>query len=161
MTDAVTKLSFTEIQMVRTRNVMVYKFEGPLENADASLKVLGGVPTPGKERWVAIARLVSDAEPLPHDEPKSNSEGEKARMRAGMLAKNPKFQEWLSVTNRAKSRNELDAADYIRKWCNIHSRSELATNPEALSKYKILETTYMVDQDYPSQQASASPPMTE
>lgn len=53
---------FVELQQVKTRSVYKIVLEIPAEQADAALDVLGGVPKPGKQVWVGVARL-TDAPP--------------------------------------------------------------------------------------------------
>jgi hypothetical protein len=52
------RAEFVEIQQVKTRSVYKIVLEIPAEQADAALAVLGGVPKPGAQVWVAVARLV-------------------------------------------------------------------------------------------------------
>jgi hypothetical protein len=59
MTDkpAAFSATFSDLKVVKTRGVAQFIFEAPLEAADHALNVLGGMPQPMKERWVAIARM--------------------------------------------------------------------------------------------------------
>jgi hypothetical protein len=52
------RAEFVEFQQVKTRSVYKIVLEIPAEQADAALAVLGGVPKPGAQVWVAVARLV-------------------------------------------------------------------------------------------------------
>jgi len=58
------------------------------------------------------------------------TEGEKIISRAGILARNKNFQKYIGVEK------EPDSAEYIRKYCNIQSRSELNGNDEAKEKFE-------------------------
>jgi hypothetical protein len=49
--------TYSDFKVIRTRDTAQFIFEVPLEAADHALNILGGVPQPMKERWVAIARL--------------------------------------------------------------------------------------------------------
>jgi hypothetical protein len=49
--------SYSDFKIVKTRDAAQFIFEVPLKAADHALKVLGGVPQPMEERWVAIAML--------------------------------------------------------------------------------------------------------
>lgn len=164
MTAAAISAAFADIQMIKSRNVMVFKFEVPLEQADAALTALGGVPLPGQEKWVAIARMESPKHPQTvsdyisaHKRYEHASEGEKAVIRAGALARDPEFQSWLS---RARNRPDCDeerAAEYIRWYCGIDSRAELAANTTARARFEEIETSFR----YEDQQTSAHPPAPE
>ena len=62
--------------------------------------------------------------------------GEQAVMRAGILANDIAFQDWLKVDGP-----ELAAA-YIRTACGVQSRSEFATVPAALLTFLTMEVTF-------------------
>ena len=49
--------TYSDFKIVKTRDTAQFIFEVPLKAADHALNVLGGVPQPMEERWVAIARL--------------------------------------------------------------------------------------------------------
>lgn len=73
MTDAVTAGCFSDFKLVKTRNVAQLVIELPLERADEALELLGGLPRPSREVWVAVARLTDNpfteaAKPTPAPE---------------------------------------------------------------------------------------------
>lgn len=154
MTEAAAiKATFADIQTIKSRGMLVLKFELPIEQADAALRALGGVPIPGTERWCGIARLTDT---VPADAPAKDygrsqtakvayankDDGEKAIVRAVMLARDPQFQAWLVESGRVLQASEDIAARYIREVCDVKSRSEIATSPPALREFLALETTY-------------------
>lgn len=49
--------TYSDLKVVRTRQVVQFIFEVPLEAADHAINVLGGMPSPMQERWFAIARM--------------------------------------------------------------------------------------------------------
>ena len=112
--------TFSDFKLVKTRKVAQLIFEVPIEQVDAALKVLGGMPRSDAEAWVGIARLAS-----PKPVAKEKTEGEKAVIRAALLAKESGFQGW--VTTRydiiAGESAEEHAADFIRHRCSVASRS--------------------------------------
>lgn len=70
--------------------------------------------------------------------------GERAVTTAGMLSRNQKFQTWASYKVGATSGpSEIVAADYIRSYCGIDSRSELATNHAARGLFERLEAEFL------------------
>lgn len=44
-------------RVVRGRSVVQITIEVPIEGADVAYNALGGMPAPGEEIWVAVARL--------------------------------------------------------------------------------------------------------
>jgi hypothetical protein len=71
-------------------------------------------------------------------------EGKQAVARAGALAADERFQEWLELTGRTLQRSEDIAARYIRECCGVQSRSEIADDPEALESFMAIETSFQV-----------------
>lgn len=151
--------AFSEIQIIKSRSVMVLKCEVPLEVADKVLAALGGIPIPGEERWLALARIMPpDARPEPAEPHKDlarsmagkatyaeQTPGEQARTRSALLAKDPHFQDWLFVSGRVMQRGERVAADYIRGACECkESRREIATDPEKLRAFERLEASFQL-----------------
>jgi hypothetical protein len=57
MTAAAIKGCFSDFKLIRTRSVCQIVIEVPLEQADAALAALGGLPRPEQERWIALARI--------------------------------------------------------------------------------------------------------
>jgi hypothetical protein len=49
--------TYSDLRLVKTRKVVQFVFEVPLEAAGHAMNVLGGMPSPMKEEWFAIARL--------------------------------------------------------------------------------------------------------
>lgn len=59
---------------------------------------------------------------------------------AGMLCGNPKFQTWVGVNDAHK------AADYLRKYCGIDSRSQLDTDERAAKLFHQLRRQFLAHQ---------------
>jgi hypothetical protein len=149
--------TFVDLRTVKTRAVLQIILELPLERADEALQALGGIPQPGTDRWVGIARLTppeARAEPAePHKDLArsmagkaryaAQTPGERAVVRAGVLAKDERFQAWLVETGRTGQPNEHVAADFIRRACRCQkSRSEIATDPDCLRHFEAFEAAY-------------------
>lgn len=49
--------TFSDIKTIKSRSVVQLCIEVPIERADEALSILGGVPQPGRERWVGIAPI--------------------------------------------------------------------------------------------------------
>lgn len=59
MTDntAAFSATYSDLKLIKTRSVVQFVFEVPLEAAGHAMNVLGGMPSPMAETWFAIARL--------------------------------------------------------------------------------------------------------
>jgi len=154
--------AFVDLRTVKTRSTMQLIFEVPLEAADKALAALGGVPIPGSDRWVGIARLVAPearSEPAePHKDLArsmagkaryaAQGAGDQAVTRAVLLAKDKRFQDWLVETGRSFQASEVVAASYIRDACGCEkSRREIATDPEKMRLFEALETSFSLWRD--------------
>lgn len=138
MTAAATKATFSDFRIVKGRKVAQLVFEVPLEGADAALAALGGLPQPASERWCGIARLTEEAARKPDARGRYQqlSEGEQAVARAGVLAGDRDFQKWSNALTPKL------AGDFIRGYCKIESRAELATDYAARARFLDLEARY-------------------
>lgn len=130
MTDAF-QATFSDFKIVKGRKVCQVVLEVALENADAALKVLGGVPRPDAETWVGVARLV--VKPAP-DKPERS-----ASQRAWALCQSMRFGEWIGET---LSGNPEYVAETLRHKLGIQSRRELDTDPAARARFEALEAEY-------------------
>jgi hypothetical protein len=143
---AAIQATFSDVKLIRSRKVCQLVLEIPLEQADAALSTLGGIPQPHSERWVALARLNGHApEPKP-DKEKQRWECLKLSMQAGIRCEEPAFQRFLRENyNRGHMRsiqNADDAALDVRWICGVDSRRGLNTDPEAARKWTDLDRSY-------------------
>lgn len=174
--------TFSDFKLIKSRSVVQLVLELPIEAADAALASLGGIPQPGMERWVAVAPLnldsemtkelqdamahpgVAEAEALRTVKTKDEGlagtgyvpEGERLRIRAVMLCKDERFQDWAytqasdkvlpSTFKKYGGRVlEPDVAGWLRTRLGIKSRAELATNLKAQVAFLNLEAQYKAD----------------
>ncbi|MDP9196112.1 MAG: hypothetical protein M3O22_04995 [Pseudomonadota bacterium] len=110
---------FSDFKLIKTRSVCQLIIEVPLEQADKCLAAMGGVPLPGQERPVAVARLMDpedqnrsfsqdhendlapvqllgNSEQLPQkDEPKQWKDLRPSQQ-AGILCSDLEFQKWIA-----------------------------------------------------------------
>lgn len=136
MTDkAVTTGTFSEVRFVKTRSVMVIHIEVPIEAADMALQALGGVPQPGKEVAVAVARL-NPNRTLAGGPDALEPKRESLAYQAGALCENPVFIAYLNEEYGWPQ--DMDAAEKVRKLCGVESRSQLDTELVAASKWREL-----------------------
>ncbi len=82
----------------------------------------------GSRYQVVMVRLSSDEMPLDRDR---EFEGDKAVRLAGLLCRDKEFWEYLHSENQIFDAEEKEATEWLRSYCNVTSRSELKTNPEA------------------------------
>jgi hypothetical protein len=70
---------------------------------------------------------------------------------AVMLPRNRVFREWVTTfTTDTETVSEEQAVRFVRLVCEIESRTELATNPQAVRRFHtILRRTYIAWRDDP------------
>lgn len=141
---AAIQATFSDVKLIRSRKVCQLVLEIPLEQADAALLTLGGIPQPHSERWVALARLNGHApEPKP-DKEKQRWEDVKLSMQAGMRCEEKAF--WKYISERSGKVVEIinagEAAHWVRTFCGVDSRSGLNNNPEAAQRWRDLDRSY-------------------
>lgn len=131
--------TYADFRIVKGRKVAQIVIEVPLEQADAALDVLGGVPRPDQERWVGVARIDPNAKPEP--EAPTPPKGGKYAQRAGIVCNEPRFWKFASKSYRPV-RTSDEAADFVRSHCGIVSRAELDANQVAEWKFRNLMAEY-------------------
>lgn len=136
------RAAYADFKLIKTRGVVSISFELPVEQAQAALDVLGGMPVAATEVWCAVARLGSEKEVMPPATSKPTTEtpprqketagGAKQAFRdmrlpnqAGMLCAEVPFQRFLAETQRHDIASTDDAADYVRRYCGVASRSDI------------------------------------
>jgi len=87
--------TFADFKTIKTRSTAQLIIEIPIEDADRALLALGGVPQPGKEQNVAVARLQAPEEPV-KERKDWNTLGRAAQ--AGILCSDERFWKYLSAT---------------------------------------------------------------
>jgi hypothetical protein len=135
------RAAYADLKIVKTRGVAQLILEIPLEQADAALEVLGGVPRPDREVWCAVARLAKDApaEPVQPEEPAKERRAFHEMplpQQAGLLCKDFRFQAWCGAEN------EMEAIEYLRHCCGVSSRADLPFVEEAGSKFLAIVESY-------------------
>lgn len=152
------RATFSDLKLIKTRQVAQLIFEIPIEQFDAAYEILGGVPVPGKERWFGIAALKSTEEetraaPRQTSSPSTPTGGatrEKMDWRdvqpaaqAGIRCEDPIFRAFLKEKHFPNwTKSPLDAAVCVRLICNIESRSELSTNHKARVLWHQLDSEF-------------------
>jgi len=100
------------------------------------------LPAKGEERAKRVEKAGSErtndtknnrASELGRERYLLGDDGEKAVIRAALLAKNPRFQDYHGCLS------ERDAADLIRAQCGVRSRREIASNEQAYNCFRDIE----------------------
>lgn len=147
--------TFSDLRIVKGRKVAQLVFEVALEQTDAALAILGGVPMPDRERWVGIAPVEpkitagsasqpagslpppGDAEEAsPAAKPKQRWDDMPIAQRAGRMCADPLFWPVLGAGD------EVEAAIVFRARCGVTSRTLIDGNPKAMDTFHRLETEY-------------------
>lgn len=137
--------TFADFKLVKTRSTAQIVVEVPIEQADAALAALGGLPIPGSEKPVALARLNDSATP---EQPKAKERRSFDELRpsqqAGILCGQGDFQAFLKELYSTKTAafTEGDAAACVRDFCDVRSRGELSTNETAARQWHTLRTDF-------------------
>ena len=134
----VLKATYADLKTVKTRSTCQLILELPIEALTDVVGLLGA-PVPGNEVWVAVARLRPEAvqEPaaIEHKPPKSLAQ------LAGIICNEPAFWKYALVENAE------EAAEHVRVYCGVTSRSALDSNDDAASKFKTLKADYRIWRD--------------
>lgn len=138
--------TFADFKLVKTRSCAQLVIEVPIEQADGVLAALGGLPRPSKERWVGIAPLksapqvqvASQAPDDPFAAPTPFRDLPAAKQ-AGIKCTDPDFQRWLGADS------DEAAAELVRQYCGVNSRSELNADPEAAAHWRKMLGSYEDD----------------
>jgi hypothetical protein len=168
--------TFSDFKLVRSRKVVQLIIEVPLEKATDALTLLGGMPNPAAETWCGIARLDPSKFQSGDTAPGREAEGSLSRspvsrphkpvaadkrlaQRAGILCNDPLFQKWLGevasdwLLQDDAVVDEHDAANYVRNYCKVDSRSKIVPGTPAGKSFEVLEAAFLGwrDHDMPAE----------
>ena len=136
--------------MIKTRSAAQLIVEIPIEQADMALKALGGVPQPGSEKPVAVARLDPEAKAKPKPEKERRKFEDMPRaQQSGMLCNEGRFRTFLIEEKAShiwayeEMPVEEQAAAYVREICGVDSRSDMDTNEQAAARWDTLYSEYV------------------
>lgn len=170
MTAAAFHASYADFKLIKGRKCAQIILEVPIEAADAALTALGGVPQPHIETWLAIARLDTKAvseppkaiAPPAGDGAKRSLFMEMAKDRdappkerrswsalsyaeqAGIRCQEPDFWQFVNESNKPDLPIDSgdSAAEYVRDFCGVKSRSEIKTFTDGAMKWRRLDAEY-------------------
>ncbi len=159
------KATYSDIKLVKTRKVVQFVFEVPVEAADNAMRLLGGMPRPDQEQWVGIAPITEEAAtraPTPADKPKRRMADLSRAQQAGILCSEPQFTNFLARYHEMKVRPEQTiaeaAAEFVRSYCKVTSRAFLDSEPDRGEVWDQLRTEFDAwtgKIGWPDEQASA------
>lgn len=138
--------TYSDLKLVKTRSVVQIVVEVPIEQAEAVVRAFG-VPQPGKEIPIALARLVEPSEaseqpePVKPRKPSSTPNAQKAAILTGEAP----FRRFLAETGGFAGIAVLDAdmaAEEVRARCKVVSRRELDSDLEAAKRWHDLNADY-------------------
>jgi hypothetical protein len=141
---AATLATFADFKLVKSRKLAQLVFELPIEQADAALKALGGLPNPASEAWCGIARVQPKAstEPLKAVErPRKRWEDLTPAQRAGIRCGEPDFSAFI-IERFANHARGNSAADFVREYCEVGSRALIEKGTRAEQRWNLLESSY-------------------
>ena len=142
MTAAAFKATYSDFKLIKGRKVVQLVFEVPLEIANEAYEVLGGMPNPGAEVWCAVARPAEDGSANAPTSPRKVAPDKKMAQRAGILCSDPLFHRFIEHISGAIIGDEDLAADYVRKYCRVDSRSKIIPGTPAGNQFDELLNRY-------------------
>ena len=122
-TNRITKGTYSDFKIIKSRNVAQIIVEIPLEQSDDFIAMFG-IPKPTSEKWVALAGLNEEVVDR-------NEKATKAIQICGMVCKDEKFGIFLRDEKKLAEVNPYRAdtiADGLRALLGIRSRTELHKN---------------------------------
>lgn len=122
MNNAIVSGVFSDFKLVKTRGVAQLVIELPLERAANALEMFG-VPQPGEEIHVAVARLHQEQ---PQPKPKRSFDDMSPAQQAGLLCNDKDFSRFIRT-----KKTDAEPVEFVRKYCGIGSRSELNVDLDA------------------------------
>jgi hypothetical protein len=134
------RAAYSDMKLVKTRQVAQLIFEIPLSDFDAAYEVLGGLPDSSKERWFGIAAIqVPQAKEAPATPGQNAPKPDRAKrdwrdippsQQAGIRCDEPVFAAFLREKHPDDWHEAAnDAAECVRLICAVESRSMLNDGP--------------------------------
>jgi hypothetical protein len=101
-----------------------------------------GWPTMAEPVAVAVARL--DLTANGNGKPNDNWKPDEINIASlcALVCQKPTFWEYIRAVKGVPCIGEQDAATYVRRFCIVNTRADLATNETALSRWQFLESAY-------------------
>ena len=151
---------FVLLKPIPSRSVLQIICEVPIEHESEVLAVTGGtMPKPGKDIWLAHARLEPNLiDDCGRESPSAVREagGKRATAepasrlayRAGIACKDPRF--WAFLTERGyPADSDESAVAWVYKICEITSRKQLFPQTPEGNRWDLLESAYIAWREVP------------
>lgn len=134
--------NYSDFKLVKTRAVCQIVVEIPIEQAELAVKMFG-IPRSGTEIWVAVALM--DVPPKPAIEPAARKPFHELKLsaQAALKCDDADFWEWLAGDSAPEVNSPDEAAIAVRAACQVASRSEFDSNPEAAARWQDLLRRYV------------------
>lgn len=138
------RATFSDMKLVKTRQVAQLIFEIPLSEFDAAYEVLGGMPNPASERWFGIAAIKEvkarpdQTAPKP-DRAKRDWRDIAPSQQAGIRCEEPVFAAFLREKYPDEWHEAPDTADCVRLICAVDSRTKLNDGPSRVIWHQLDE----------------------
>jgi len=141
------RATFSDMKLVKTRQVAQLIFEVPIEEFDAAYEVLGGMPVPSKERWFGIAAIAPAATARPEpNQPQARAKQDwrdlPPSQQAGIRINEPAFGAYLKENHADEWHETGDADGCLKMILRITSKTELKTDPRRMMLWKQLDDAY-------------------
>lgn len=132
--------NYANIITRKTRSVAVVEIEIPIEKMQAFIAAFGA-PLPGVEIPVAIARLDPKAADKAKEPPATKERRPFSDLpfaqQAGIRCEDVRFKKFIVESYGAAFSDE-----FVRQFCGIKSRSELASDHDAIRHWKKLNSQF-------------------
>lgn len=171
MTAAAFQATYSDFKLIRSRKVVQIILEVPLENSATVLSALGGMPNPGEEIWVGVAKLdlsklqsgaSAPGEALAESPPgkavasrqhKPVAPDKRLTQSAGILCADKAFQRFLVEADCAVDVNEEAATESLRQYCGVSSRKEIMPGTDAATHFEAMHARFLGwrDHDMPAE----------
>lgn len=126
--------NYADFKLVKTRSVCQLVIEVPIERAEQAIKAFG-IPQPGTEIPVAVARIKPVAK---QESEKPKRERSRAEW-SGIRCCDPVWREWFGFPDE----DQYQVAIRLREHFGVQSRRELDSNPENAAAWDKLDAAFI------------------
>jgi hypothetical protein len=125
---------YTDLRFIKGRKVCAITIEIPIEAAEDFVRAFG-TPRPAEGVPVALARMMQPKAEEPARE-RRKMEELALPVQAALLCDREAFQRFMRERLSYRNVSDVDtAAEALREWCNVKSRSELLPGTDAASLF--------------------------
>lgn len=170
---AAIKGTFSDFRAVKGRKVAQLIIEVPIEQADAALHALGGVPMPDNPKWVALARLnetpatqpetgtagqgedtggevlgASRASPASSEREKRKWSDLPAASQIALACEDAQFRKWLNGRTDLHVTDKWIAEHVVRDALGVARKRDVLPSTKAFARWQELYGTFTAERDY-------------